>query len=137
MLPSAPPAVLVRAVALVRVAVAVLLGVHGVHRAFSGTMPQFGGFLETVGVPTGTGEAVAWTITVFEVVGGALLAAGRYVRLVVPGFALILLGGIATVHAPSGWFVVGAGRNGVEFSVLLLACLAAIWLAHPAPRRDV
>jgi hypothetical protein len=34
------------------------------------------------------------------------------------------------VHAPNGWFVVGARRNGVEFSVLLMACLVAVALPH-------
>lgn len=135
MLPSADARTLARAVLIVRVAVAVLLGIHGWFRAFSGTMPLFGDFLEGVGLPAGL--AAAWAITAFEMTGAILLAAGRYVRVVVPGFALILLGGIATVHAAEGWFVVGAGRNGVEFSVLLLACLAAVWLAHPSPKRDV
>jgi len=135
MLPTAEPRLLARAVLIVRVTVAVLLGIHGWHRAFSGTMPLFGDFLESHGLPAG--EAVAWAITAFEIGASVLLAAGRYVRFVVPGFALILLGGIATVHASEGWFVVGAGRNGVEFSVLLLACLAALWLAHPPPKRDV
>jgi putative oxidoreductase len=37
------------------------------------------------------------------------------------------------VHASNGWFVVGAGRNGVEYSVLLLCCLTAI--ALPRLRR--
>ena len=30
------------------------------------------------------------------------------------------------VHAKAGWFVVGAGRNGMEYSVLLIVCLLAL-----------
>lgn len=52
-----------------------------------------------------------------------------------PSFALILLGGIVLVHGHEGWFVVGGGRNGVEYSVLLLVCLVALYGAHPRPQR--
>jgi len=38
--------------------------------------------------------------------------------------------GIALVHAPAGWFVVGLGRNGMEYSILLIICLAAVIVAH-------
>lgn len=33
---------------------------------------------------------------------------------------------LVLVHAPFGWFVVGAGRNGVEYSVLLLVLLCCV-----------
>ena len=39
------------------------------------------------------------------------------------------------VHASEGWWVVGAGRNGMEFSVLLIACLAATIQAELEARR--
>ena len=43
--------------------------------------------------------------------------------------------GIVLVHGPEGWFVVGMGRNGVEFSVLLLAALASfIWIERDQRR---
>jgi len=38
----------------------------------------------------------------------------------------ILAAGIAIVHAPEGWFVVGGGRNGVEHSVALIAIFLAV-----------
>ena len=34
--------------------------------------------------------------------------------------------GIVLVHAKSGWFVVGGGSNGAEYSVLLIPCLMVI-----------
>lgn len=34
--------------------------------------------------------------------------------------------GIVLVHAPEGWFVVGLGRNGMEYSVLLIVCLLSL-----------
>ena len=34
------------------------------------------------------------------------------------------------VHWKEGWFVVGAGRNGMEYSALLIASLLAIAYAN-------
>ena len=59
--------------------------------------------------------------------GGARIAPG--------GFAVQLAAGIALVHAREGWFVVGLGRNGVEFSVLLIGCLVALALAQEPTRK--
>ena len=123
-----------RSIVFLRVAVAVLLGIHGFYRALSGGVTGFGGFLSSVSIPLGS--VLAWAITGFEMTASFLLAAGRMVRFIVPCFALILLGGILLVHGREGWFVVGGGRNGVEYSVLLLVCLAVLFWAHP-PRRPV
>ncbi len=41
-------------------------------------------------------------------------------------FAIQLLCGIVLVHFGEGWFVVGGGRNGYEYSVLLIACFVAV-----------
>ena len=39
------------------------------------------------------------------------------------------------VHLPAGWFVVGGGRNGMEYSVLLIVALLGIaWAYWPARR---
>ena len=136
-MPQIDPLLADRSLTLVRIAVAGLLGIHGWVRilplegVWLGGIVGFGGALTSKGFPLGV--AVAGAITLGEVVGSACLALGRFV---VPACLLhgtILLAGIVMVHAPSGWFVVGAGRNGVEYSVLLLACLTAI--ALPRLRR--
>jgi putative oxidoreductase len=107
-----------------RFAVALLLLVHGLARIALGIVDDFGGFLTAVGFPMGV--ALAWVVTAAEVVGSALLVAGRWVRLVACYFAAQLAVGIGLVHAQEGWFVVGAGRNGMEYSVLLIAVLLAV-----------
>ena len=53
----------------------------------------------------------------------------------IPRLALIYAVGIAMVHAREGWFVVGAGRNGAEYSVLLIVCLLCVGLQHVQPRQ--
>jgi putative oxidoreductase len=113
---------------VLRVAVALLLIIHGVARASLGIVDDFGGFLTSAGLPFG--PAVAWALTGVEIAGGLALAAGFLVLPLCLWFAVELATGIALVHAPHGWFVVGAGRNGVEFSVLLIVCLAVIALEH-------
>lgn len=123
-----------RPLVLLRATVAILLGIHGVFRAVTGGAWHFGTYLAEAGIPLGV--AVAWGITIFEIIAAGLLAAGKFVRFVVPGYAFILTGGIVMVHGREGWFVVGGGRNGVEYSVLLLVCLAVLFMTHPLKKAS-
>ena len=51
-------------------------------------------------------------------------------------YAAEILTGIALVHWSEGWFVVGAAAGGgIEYSVLIVACLAAVFLADRAALR--
>ena len=77
-------------------------------------------------------SADEWAITIVEIVGGLSVAAGYFVRPLVVWFSFQLLVGIYLIHGRAGWFVVGAGRNGMEFSVLLLLCFLVIALTVPA-----
>jgi putative oxidoreductase len=118
---------------IIRIGVAALLGIHGYARAFAGGVAPFGGFLDAAGFPAGL--VIAWAITIFEMTASLCLATGRSVRVIAPVFIAILTMGIILVHGPAGWFVVGLGRNGCEFSVLLIVCLVALTVA--VPRRPV
>lgn len=113
-----------RGLAALRIVAALLLVIHGVARASLGIVDDFGGFLEMVGFPFGV--AIAWAITITEIAGGLLLALGRWVQWLALYFAGQLVMGIILVHAQDGWFVVGAGRNGVEYSVLLIFVLLVL-----------
>ena len=117
-----------RGVTLLRVAVASVFVIHGIARASLGIVDDFGGFFAAHGLPAGI--ALAWTVTLVEILGGLALAAGVAVRPLSAWFALQILAGIATIHARAGWFVVGAGRNGAEYSALILACLAVVVLTE-------
>jgi putative oxidoreductase len=118
---------------LLRAAVASVFVIHGITRIANGTVSGFGAFLGTWGLPAGA--AIAWAVTVVEVAGGAALAAGIGVRWLAAWFIIQIASGIVMVHAPSGWFVVGAGRNGVEYSVLIIACLVSTALLDSSQRR--
>ena len=121
------------ALTLLRAGTAMLLIIHGVARAWLGIVDDFGGALNGWGFPAGF--ALAWTITIVEIVGGALLAAGLFVRPLCAWFGFQLLMGIYLIHGRVGWFVVGAGRNGMEFSVLLILCLIVIAMTRDNAHR--
>jgi len=106
-----------------RLVIAGLLAAHGWARLIAGGVAPFGAWLDGIGfAPLGLPLAAA--VTGYEILGTVLLALGRWLRWVCLGFCAIYAAGLVLVHWPAGWFVVGLGRNGMEYSVLLIACLA-------------
>jgi putative oxidoreductase len=123
-----------RALAALRIVVAVLIFIHGLYRLLAGGVAPFGEFLEAQRFPAGT--AIAWWITIAEMVGSTALALGAMVRPVAFYFAAELVMGIVLVHRHDGWFVVGGGRNGMEYSVLLISALLVLAYAGGARRAE-
>ena len=117
---------------VLRLVLAGLVAAHGYYRLFTGGSTGFGQWLTSQNVPFGS--AVAWAVTLTEVTGSVLLALGRFVFAVTLALSAIYVVGIVMVHAPNGWFVVGAGRNGVEYSVLLIVALRCVGVQH-APAK--
>jgi putative oxidoreductase len=118
---------------LLRASVASIFVIHGVTRVALGTVGHFGVFLSNSGLPFGT--ALAWLLTTVEILGGAALALGIAARPLAIWFAAQICVGILLVHGKEGWFVVGAGRNGAEYSVLIVACLAVVALIDATSYR--
>jgi putative oxidoreductase len=117
-------------VTILRAAVASVFVVHGLTRTIRGTVGGFGEYLSGSGFPAGT--AIAWTLTLVEIAGGLALCLGLAVRPLTLWFGIQIATGIAMIHGRAGWFVVGAGRNGAEYSVLIIACLVAVALTDRA-----
>lgn len=126
--PKPSPERAVIAIDLVRIVVALLIFTHGVYRATQGGVAPFGEWLNSQGFPQGALLAAA--VTGYELIAPIAILLRRFVTLACLGHIFILSIGLVMVHMPAGWFVVGAGRNGMEYSVLLIVCLAAVAWAH-------
>ena len=111
-----------------------LIAAHGWFRFLAGGVAPFGDWLVGQGIPWGF--AVAATVTAIEILGTVPFAFGKLVAPLALVYSAIYLVGIAMVHAKAGWFWVGGGRNGAEFSVLLVACLFCVGLRHLRPRSE-
>jgi putative oxidoreductase len=120
---------------VLRLALSVLIGAHGWVRFTRGGVAPFGEWLVSQGLSMGV--AIAAAVTALEIIGTLLFALGRFVAPLALVYSAIYVTGIAMVHAEEGWFVVGAGRNGAEYSVLLVVCLLCVGLQHVSFRgRD-
>ncbi|OXA81676.1 putative oxidoreductase [Flavobacterium aquidurense] len=111
---------------LLRIAVAIILLTHSVFGMFNNGINDFGNlFLNQIGFAP-FGVFLAWSIKLSHVVAAVLLILNKFIKLA--GFVTIfvLIMGIITVHFKEGWFVVGGGRNGMEYNFLLIVVLLAI-----------
>lgn len=114
-----------------RLLLACFIAAHGWARLITGGVVPFGEWLGSQGFPLGV--VIAGSITAFEILGTLLFAAGRFVFPLSLAYSAIYFVGIILVHLPAGWFVVGLGRNGAEYSVLLITCLLLVGIQHRAP----
>ena len=109
---------------LLRAVVALVFMAHATVRLANGSVAQFAAFLESQGFAHG----LVWVgmISGWEIVAGLLLLLGWRMRLACAGLLVIVLGGIALIHARFGWFVGEHGTGGMEFSWLLVAALLVL-----------
>ncbi len=119
---------------VIRIVIALLLVAHGFIRVYEGTVSEFGEFLNANGFPLAI--FLAWGITAFEIIGGLMMAAGLFRKVIATIFIFELLMGIILVHAGRGWFVVGHSTGGMEYSVLLIVCLLAIAATEQKPEES-
>ena len=118
------------AVHILRIAISIIFLSHGLTRAWMDRVTPFGEVLDAWGFPLGI--AWAWGVTLLEIIGGLLLLANRLIRPLAVLFVIQMVVGIWFVHIANGWFVVGHGQNGAEFSFLIIAaCLALFSLSNP------
>ncbi|HET9434560.1 MAG TPA: DoxX family protein [Chitinophagaceae bacterium] len=108
---------------VLRVTLAAVFFMHGIPSIFTGAVNNFGNlYLNQAGFAP-IGLPLAWMIKLSHVACAVLLILNRYIRVAALITIPILVAGIIMIHAAEGWFVVGAGRNGVEFNVLLIGVL--------------
>ena len=122
---------------LLRIAMAIILLTHSVSGMFNNGINDFGNlFLNQIGFAP-YGVFLAWSIKLSHVVAAILLLANKYIKLA--GFVTIfvLIMGIVLVHFKEGWFVVGGGRNGVEYNFLLIIVLLAIMYPNGVKKNNL
>ena len=108
---------------VLRIILAAVFFMHGIPSIFTGAVNNFGNlYLNEMGFAP-IGLPLAWMIKLSHVACAVLLILNRYIRVAALITIPILVAGIIMIHAAEGWFVVGAGRNGVEFNVLLIGVL--------------
>ncbi|MBJ2124120.1 DoxX family protein [Flavobacterium sp. IB48] len=122
---------------LLRIAMAIILLTHSVSGMFNNGINDFGNlFLNQIGFAP-YGVILAWSIKLSHVVAAILLLVNKYIKLA--GFVTIfvLIMGIVLVHFKEGWFVVGGGRNGVEYNFLLIIVLLAIMYPNGVKKNNL
>lgn len=115
---------------ILRLGLAVVMFPHGAQKVlgwfgghgYEGTM----GFLtQTMGLPA----PIAMLVIALEFFGPLLLLVGLAVRPIALGFIAIMIGAVATVHAPHGFFMNWTGAQageGFEYHLLVIAMSLAL-----------
>ena len=111
---------------LLRFAIAIILLAHSIPGMFDNGINDFGDlYLNQIGFAP-LGIPIAWSIKLSHLIAAICLIFEKYVKLACIVTILVLIAGIILVHFKEGWYVVGGGRNGVEFNFLLIFALLAI-----------
>ncbi|SIR94767.1 putative oxidoreductase [Haladaptatus litoreus] len=91
---------------LIRLAVGSIMIVHGTGKLFSigpaaMSMPQFTGFLASLGVPAPS--IAAWIVALIELVGGLCILVGFLTRFAAFAIAINMFAATLLVHLPEGF----------------------------------
>ncbi|MES2347394.1 DoxX family protein [Duganella sp. Dugasp56] len=108
---------------LLRLVLCALIFTHGAYRFYEGSSPILGQILEDQGFPGGSGTILAYAVNVTETLGALLLAMKLFTLPVCAALTIIYTTGIILFHRHNGFFVVGPGTGGWEYSALLITCL--------------
>jgi len=119
---------------VLRLALAAVFASHGITRLVMDRVTPFGEVLDKWGFPFGI--AWAWGVTLFEILAAALLLVNRAVKPVCLLLVVEMATGIWFVHWKHGWFVVGHGQNGMEYSFMLIAALLALISLQPGVKHE-
>lgn len=120
---------------ILRVSLAIILLTHSVPGMFDGGVNAFGEhYLNQIGFSP-LGVPIAWAIKLSHVACAILLVLNRYIKPAAIITILILIMGIVMVHFKEGWFVVGGGRNGMEYNFLLICVLLYIMFPNGFKRN--
>ncbi|MBN8790023.1 MAG: DoxX family protein [Terrimonas sp.] len=113
---------------ILRFIIAIILFAHSIPGIIDGSIRAFGtAYLDQAGFAP-LGLIIAWSIKLSHILCAVLLLANRYVKFASVVTIFILIAGIFMVHLKDGWYVVGGGRNGIEFNLLMIVVLCYIMM---------
>lgn len=113
---------------LLRVAMAIVLLAHSIPGMIDGGVNAFGNlYLNEIGFAP-MGVLIAWMVKGSHVLCAILLLLNKYIRLASLITIFVLVMGIILVHWREGWFVVGGGRNGIEYNFILICVLLSLMM---------
>lgn len=106
---------------------AVVMFMHSVPSIVTGDVLAFGNnFLAGKGfgvlsIPLAIGVKSVHLLSVYA------LLANRFLKPIAILNISILITGIIMIHGAEGWYVVGGGRNGIEFNFILIFVFLSFW----------
>ena len=122
-------------IAALRMMMGIVFLLHAGVRIYNNTLPGFGDFLQGKGFPFGF--YLAWAVTLFELAGGILMFFRFFVKIFCIGEMIILITGIVIVHSENGWSIIERSLNGIEYSLVLITILTAIFIAERKAARNI
>ena len=120
---------------LLRFSAAIILLAHSIPGMFDNGINNFGNlYLNEIGFAP-FGVLLAWLVKLSHLVAAFCLLFEKYVKWASIITIFILIAGIILVHYKEGWYVVGAGRNGIEFNFLLIFVLLTIMFPNGLSKK--
>ncbi len=127
---------MVKRLLFLRFALIIIFLMHSVTGMFNDGINNFGNlYLNKVGFSP-LGVPLAWLIKLSHIALVVSLIKGKYLKITSIVTIFILVMGIFMIHLKEGWFVVGGGRNGVEFNFLLVMSLLTLMYPEFQGRRE-
>lgn len=111
---------------VLRVIVGAVFAVHGYQKLTAVGIPQFGGFLGSIGVPLPI--FFAYVVTYVELLGGIALILGLFAHWAAKLLAIDMLVALLLVHIQNGFYL---SNGGYEYVLLLLAATVSLVLSGP------
>ena len=115
---------------VLRLTLGVIMAFHGYQKLTGMTPAGFGnGMLDGLGVPAPV--AVAWVVTLVELVGGIALIVGAGTRVAALANGVVMLGAILLVKSDVGLIAPQGAGAGAELDLALLALAVGVLLLGP------
>jgi len=108
---------------LLRFIMSIILLTHCVPSFFNNGVNDFGNlYLNQIGFAP-FGLLLAWIIKLSHLFAAICFLWNKMIKWASIVTIVTLVMGIILIHYQEGWYVVGAGRNGMEFNVLMIFVL--------------